>query len=128
MRYKFNFAYFCSALILLGIEVVIGGYFHDPVIRPYGGDFLVVILLYCIIRSFCNTPVLATGIGVLLFAYVIEVLQYFHYADRLGFGKPSLIRTMMGYSFSWIDMLSYTLGIGLVFVIEYYVRLRKINR
>jgi hypothetical protein len=128
MKYRFNLAYFCFAVMLLGIEVVIGAYFHDPLIRPYGGDFLVVILLYCLIRSFCNTPVPATALGVLLFAYAIEVLQYFNYADRLGFSKPSLIRTIMGYSFSWIDMLSYTLGIGLVFVIEYYVRLRKVHR
>jgi hypothetical protein len=127
MIFRFNFVYFCYTLVLLGIEIVIGAYFHDPVIRPYGGDFLVVILLYCLIRSFCNTPVLATATGVLLVSYVVETLQYFHYADRLGFSKPSLARTLLGTSFSWTDIGSYTLGIGLVLLIEFYVRTRKIH-
>lgn len=128
MIFRFNFAYFFFTLVLLGTEVIIGAYFNDPIIRPYGGDFLVVILLYCLIRSFCNTPIRTTAIGVLLFSYGVETLQYFHYADRLGFSKPSLIRTMMGTSFSWTDMVSYTLGIGLVLLIELYVRSRKIHR
>ncbi len=108
MILRFNFAYFCFTSVLIGTEVIIGAYFHDPVIRPYIGDFLVVILLYCLIRSFCDTPIRTTAIGVLLFSYGVETLQYFHYADHLGFKKPSFIRTLMGTSFSWTDMGSYT--------------------
>ncbi len=58
------------------------------------------------------------GLGVLVFCCAEEVLQYFDLADRLGFTKPSLMRTLIGTSFSWLDILCYTLGIGLVLILE----------
>ena len=48
----FNKTYFLLALLLLLAEVLIALYLHDALIRPYGGDFLVVILLYCFVKSF----------------------------------------------------------------------------
>ncbi|MDP4255383.1 MAG: DUF2809 domain-containing protein, partial [Bacteroidota bacterium] len=86
--------------------------------RPIGGDYLVVIWLYCLVRSFTNIPVGLTAACVLLFAYGVEMTQYVHLADRLGFTGPSLMRTMLGSSFSWVDMLAYTLGIVTVMACE----------
>ena len=74
---KFNPRYFLFTLILFVVEVLIAIYAHDPIIRPYVGDVLVVMLIYCFIKSFFKTPVVSTAIGVLIFSYVIEVLQYF---------------------------------------------------
>ncbi|MDO6434538.1 DUF2809 domain-containing protein [Flavitalea sp. BT771] len=97
---RFNLRYFLLALLLLGAEIFIGSCLHDSIIRPYGGDFLVVILLYCLVRSFLNTPVLATGLAVLLFAYLIETLQYFRLADRLHLPYHSIPRIMLGDYFT----------------------------
>jgi hypothetical protein len=110
--------YFGFALLLFITEVLIAAYMHDAIIRPYGGDFLVVILIYCAVKSFFNTPVLPTAIGVLLFAYLIEVSQYYHLVYLLGWGNNKMACIIMGTGFSWVDMLSYTLGIGLVVLIE----------
>ena len=91
---------------------------HDPVIRPYGGDFLVVILLYCLVRSFWDVRIVAAAVGVLLFSYLIEAGQYFGLADRLGFRGNSLMRVILGNYFTWTDIMAYTLGIVSVLWVE----------
>ena len=117
-QFRFDPRYGLLTLALTGIEIFIGCCMHDALIRPYGGDLLVVILLYCLIRTFWNLPPWPLAAGVLAFSYLEETLQYFHLADRLGFTKPSLARTLIGTSFTWVDMLSYTLGIATVLMLE----------
>jgi len=110
--------YFIAAIILLGIEVLIAAFTHDAIIRPYIGDLLVVILLYCLVKSFFNTRVRATALSVLLFSYAVEILQYFHIVRILGLEKFRMARILIGTSFAWTDIWMYTLGIGLVLLIE----------
>ena len=91
---------------------------HDAFIRPYGGDFLVVMLIYCFEKSFFNTPPFITACWVLVFAYVVEISQYFHLVTLLGWDHSKAARIIMGTSFSFTDLLTYTLGIGTVLLIE----------
>jgi hypothetical protein len=119
---RFSWGYFLCSLLLIGVEIFIGVKMHDPIIRPYGGDYLVVILLYCLIRSCWEVPIVITALLVLLFSYVVEVSQYFHLADHLGLREPSLARTLLGTYFSWTDILVYTLGILTVLGVEKLIR------
>ena len=64
--FRFSRSYFILSLLLLLIEIFIGAKMHDAIIRPFGGDFLVVIWLYCLVRSFWQWPVLPTALLVLL--------------------------------------------------------------
>ena len=100
------------------LEVIIGAYFHDAIIRPYGGDFLVVILIYCFVKSFLNTPLIPTIISVLLFAYMVEISQYFHLINIIGLQNSKAARMIIGTSFSWADMVMYTLGMIMVLIFE----------
>jgi hypothetical protein len=109
--WRFSLSYFLIMVALFGVEVFIGARMHDAIIRPYGGDYLCVIWLYCLVRSVVNWQVWKVAAGVLVFAYVIETLQYFGMADRLGFRGPSLMRTMLGSYFTWTDIFCYTMGI-----------------
>jgi hypothetical protein len=117
-RFYFHKGYFLLSLLLLGLEILIAAYVHDSFIRPYGGDYLVVIFLYSLVRSFLHLSVRLTAILVLLFAYLIETLQYFHFADHLGLKGSSLARILLGSYFSWVDILCYTLGILTVIGLE----------
>lgn len=114
----FNKSYLILTLLLFIIEFVIGAEVHDAVIRPYGGDFLVVILLYCLIKGFVDVPVFKTACGVLLFAYIVEVSQHFHLVNQLGLQHSKIAKILLGTYFSFTDLLSYTLGILLVIVVE----------
>ena len=115
---RFHWVYFLLTLLILAVELYIAGCTHDAIIRPYGGDYLCVIFLYTLIRTFWNLPVRPLALWILAFACFVEVTQYFHLADRLGFTRPSLIRTLLGYTFTWVDIGCYALGIGTVLIIE----------
>ena len=116
--FQFNKRYFILSLLLFSIEIGIARYARDRIIRPYGGDFLVVILLYCMMRCLTRFSVNSCCIFVLLFSYIIETLQYFNFADWLGLHPGSISYILLGNYFTWFDILSYTLGIATVFIFE----------
>ena len=107
---RFNKGYFGLTVALFLIEVLIAIYVHDDFIRPYFGDFLVVILMYCFLRTFTNPGVKATVLAVLLFSYLIEVLQYLNFVEWIGLGNSEIARTLIGTSFAWMDLVAYTAG------------------
>jgi hypothetical protein len=113
-----SYFYFTPALLLLLLEAIIAWYVHDNIIRPYGGDFLAVLFLYCLIKSFFYTPVLKAAVWALLVAYAIEVSQYFHLTHLLGLQNSKTIRLLLGSSFSWTDILCYTCAFVLIIIIE----------
>jgi hypothetical protein len=114
----FNKVYFSLAAFLLMTELLIGLYLNDALIRPYGGDFLVVIMLYCLVKSFFNTEAFPTACYVLIFAYLTELSQYFHLVNHLGLQNSRVALMLMGDYFSFTDIIAYTLGILLVLVAE----------
>jgi hypothetical protein len=107
----FNTKYFFFAAVLFVIEVLIALFVHDRFIRPYVGDFLVVILIYCAVRTFIKASPAKLAPGVLLFSYSIEILQYFQIVDRLGLSENVIAKTVIGYGFEWWDLVGiYTWG------------------
>jgi hypothetical protein len=117
MKFIFNKFYFICTLLLLATEILIALYTTNW-IRAYFGDFLVVILLYSFIMSFVSTNKNIVLIGVLLFSYLVEILQYYQFVEVIGWQNYSIANTLIGTSFSWIDMLMYTLGVLFVAIIE----------
>lgn len=106
--------FYCGAFaLLLAAEVCIALFVHDAFVRPYLGDVLVIVLLYCLgrgplgIRGRWLIPAV-TAAGLLA-----EGLQYFRLADRLGLGPASPLRVILGSTFDWADLGCYLAG-GLV--------------
>jgi hypothetical protein len=91
---------------------------HDGFIRPYFGDYLVVLLIYCTVKTFIKAPPLKVAVGVLIFSYVVEMIQYLHIVDRLGLSNNVIAKTVIGYGFGWWDILAYTLGVITILIIE----------
>ena len=116
--FSFNLRYFLFASILFVAEVLIALFVRDKFVRPYFGDYLVVILIYCSIRAFIKVSPIKLAIGVLLFAYSVEVLQYLRILDRLGLSGNELAKTVIGHGFEWWDILAYTLGILTVLILD----------
>lgn len=115
---RFRWQYFVLAIILLIKEILIAIFIHDNFIRPYVGDFLVVILIYCLLQSIFKLPVWTAAPLVLIFAYAVEILQCFKIVEKLGFQENRVANILIGTSFEWKDLLMYTLGIGLVLFVE----------
>lgn len=122
---KFDLKYFAITISLFIIELIIALYVHDNFVRPYFGDVLVVILIYCFIKSFFNLKVIITSTLVLLFAFTIEYLQYLNIVEMLELQSSKIARTVIGTSFSWADIISYVSGILIVILIEYFCRKEK---
>lgn len=117
MKLRFNRWYFTLTILLFVTEVLIAAYLHDDFIRPYAGDFLVVILIYCFLRSFLQAPVVPVALAVLAFSYLVEGLQYLM-VKRLGLGHSRLANIVLGNYFTWADIVAYTLGTGFVILVE----------
>ncbi|MET0760628.1 MAG: DUF2809 domain-containing protein [Flavobacterium sp.] len=115
---QFNINYFSLTIILFFTEVLIALFVHDAFVRPYIGDILVVILMFCFCKSFLNLPVFTVALAVLAFAFLIEILQGFNIVAKIGLEKSKLANVVLGNSFSWIDFLTYIVGFLIIIVTE----------
>ena len=109
---KSRLPYIVIFLILLGVEVLIALFVDDRIIRPFGGDVIVIWVVYCFVQAILggrNNHYRVAG-GVLIFAFIVEFLQYLHIVDILGLRDIAFFRVLIGTSFSWIDMLCYVIG------------------
>jgi hypothetical protein len=125
--FQFNRNYFILTILLFLTEAAIAMYVHDDFIRPYFGDFLVVILLYCFVKFFVKVSVLIAASLVLIFSFAIEIAQYFNMVEKLGLQHSKIARVVLGNSFAWMDLLAYVLGILTVIGLE-TLRLNQKNK
>ena len=119
---KFKLIYFLLAVALFFIEAAIAIYMDDAFIRPYFGDLLVVILIYCALKSFIDSTPVKTAIAVFFFACLIEVSQYYQLVQILGWGRSSTATTVLGTSFSFTDIIMYALGTLVIIGTEMYFK------
>ena len=112
--------YLSLSIILFLIELFIALFVHDRFIRPYFGDVLVVILVYTAVRVVFPEKPKLLPIYVFIFAVLVEVLQYLDFAELLGGGV--ILSTIIGTSFSWLDILCYFVGVILIYPFEMLLR------
>jgi len=58
------------------------------------------------------------AVGVLLFAYAVEIGQYYNLVHHLGLRGNRLAEIVIGMGFTWTDMLAYMLGAICVYILE----------
>ncbi|OGX91263.1 hypothetical protein BEN49_20525 [Hymenobacter coccineus] len=114
----FRRGYFLLASLLFGVEAAIAAFAHDALLRPYGGDLLATVMLYCLLRSFWAAPAAHTIWAALLISYGIEAAQAAHLLAHLGLAHSAAARLVLGSQFEWGDVLAYTLGALLVAGVE----------
>ena len=113
--------YYIAAFGLLIITEILIGMYATGWIRNYLGDVLVVVLLYALFRSISPEKpkkwyIVPTCI--LLFSFMVEFLQLWGFCDRFGITNR-LLRIIIGTGFSYLDLLSYTIGIIPCYIIEF---------
>lgn len=116
--FVFNKIYLFLTITLFSTEVFIALFVNDRFVRPFVGDVLVVILIYCFLRIFLNFSYLKIAFGVLIFAFIIEILQYFDFVKLIGFENNRIISVALGRTFSWLDVLAYAVGFLLILFFE----------
>jgi len=117
--------YAISFAVILVAEVLIALFVNDAFIRPYGGDILVTVLLCCFVRIFFPDKFRLLPVWVFLFATAVEVSQYFNFVSLIGLGDHAFFRTLLGTSFSFIDLICYGAGCGIFFALDQMIRRLK---
>lgn len=114
---KKRIVYIISFIVIFCIEVLIALYVRDSFVRPYLGDVLVVVLVYCFVRIFLPTGISKMPFYVFLFACFVEVMQYFQLVEMLGITNRAA-RIILGSTFDWKDIVSYAVGCVLIILFE----------
>ncbi|MDX2212846.1 MAG: DUF2809 domain-containing protein [Oculatellaceae cyanobacterium bins.114] len=115
---KFDPRAFRWFLILFALEVAIALFVKDRLIRPLVGDVLVILLIFYFVRSLFPVPTVRLAIGTLLFAWAIEIAQYFKFVERLGLADNRVASVVLGTTFDWVDLVAYAIGAVVVVLIE----------
>lgn len=119
---KQRIKYLITFTILLCIEVLIAICVHDTFIRPYVGDLLVVVVLYCIVRVIIPDKYRLIPFWIFVFAAFIECLQYLKWVERLGIENNAFFRILMGATFDWKDIVCYGIGCILLGIYEWLIQ------
>ena len=112
-------------LLLLAAEVLIALFVHDRFVRPYLGDVLAVVAVYCFVRIFVPSRCGLLPLYVFFFAAGVELLQYFRLAERLGLTGNRFLRVLLGSVFDWADIACYAAGCVALAVWELFCRRRR---
>lgn len=110
----------CAGCIFL-LEIAIAkGLLGLGFVRGSVGDILVIMLIYAFLRGTVNLQPGRTALLATAFGFVVETLQYFHFADMLGLKRGSIWAIVIGTTFSFSDLLMYCIGGALAFAMDYY--------
>ena len=83
------------------------------------GDFLYAIMIYIIIRIvFINKKAYQIVFLSLITCYGIEFLQLYQAEWMLELRKTLFGRYVLGQGFLWFDILAYTFGVLIAFILE----------
>ncbi|MCL2855123.1 MAG: DUF2809 domain-containing protein [Defluviitaleaceae bacterium] len=118
MKIKFNWKYLLAFLVLLASVAAIALWVPGGFIRYHFGDVLIVILIYCALRTFIQNRWKWLPLGIFAFAALVEAGQYFNLVYILGLGDSRFWRVIIGTTFDWWDLVMYAIGCILIFAFE----------
>ena len=115
---SFRPGYALAAAGLFAVEVLIALYAHDRFVRPYLGDVLAVILVYCGLRVVLRIEVFPAILVALAIAFAVEFGQLIGILDMLGLRSNAVARVVLGSGFEVKDLLAYLAGAVVVLTVE----------
>ena len=113
---RINVKYAIAFAILLCIEIMIAKYVHDDFVRPYVGDVLIVILIYCFLKIFLKTTK-HLPIWIFLFSVLTEMVQLLDLPGMLGINNK-IILIIVGSTFDPVDIFCYFIGCTILCLYE----------
>jgi hypothetical protein len=116
---RFSKSYFTLALGVLAVEVVIALALHDEFIRPFVGDALAVILLYCAVQTVWGLRPVPAALGVCAFGCALEIGQYYRLVWLLGLEHHTWARVIIGTTYDSRDFFAYVTGAVVIVIAEF---------
>ena len=114
--------YAIVALVTFAVLALIETQLESGFIRFTGGDVLVVILVYALIMTTgFFRPIVAAAVS-LAVAYLVEIGQALDLVKRLGIEPNRLTDIVLGNTFTWSDIVAYTVGASIALLADTGVR------
>lgn len=120
---KFNKIYFILFLAIFMLEVFIAKY-TTGFIRHSVGDYFAVLFVYTFIKSLFKISVEKAALITFVISFVIEFLQLSNLQNHFPEKHERALRIILGTSFSFGDLIAYTLGVITIILVEKIVRKR----
>ena len=120
--------YLLIFIALFALETLIALTLHGGFIRLYLGDVIVVWVVYCFVQAVLGgrNNHYAVALAVMIFAFAVEFLQAINIVGILGLQDNTFLRTVIGTSFSWGDIVCYAVGTVLEMLgISAYRKIKK---
>ena len=111
--------YAIAAAVLFLVEAAIAVWVHDALIRPYLGDSLAVVLVYCGLRAASGWHWPTALAAALAIAVAIELGQVIGVLRLLGLDAVPLARVVLGTGYDPRDFAAYALGGLAVALVEW---------
>jgi len=105
--------------VFLGLSSRKFSILFPEIINQYLGDALWALMVYWLFRfikpslTFLNTSLFA-----LLFSYSIEISQLYHANWIDSIRKTTLGGLILGFGFLWSDILAYSIGVFIGFLLD----------
>ena len=95
-------------------------------VSTYPGDILWAFMVFLLFGFFCNriSTLKIAGYSILI-SFGIEITQLYHATWIDGIRKTLFGRLILGSSFSWQDLVCYTLGIFIGIIAEAINKIEK---
>lgn len=107
--------YYLLATGILSLILALIATFGTGVIRTHGGDVLVVVWLYLLVRTVTMMPKGLAAILVLAIAFAVEFGQVIDIAGQLGIADTAFARLAFGRTFDAFDFLAYGAGAAIAY-------------
>lgn len=112
-----RWGYAAAAAVLFAVEVGIALFVRDRFVRPYLGDVLAVMLVYCGLRAVLPLRPMGAAVAAFAIGALIELGQAIQVLDLLGV-HSIVVRVVLGGSFEWFDFLAYAAGAGIALLVD----------
>lgn len=116
--------YALAFVLILAVELAIARFAHDRFVRPFVGDVLAVIGVFCGLRALLRASWPAAAIAAVALGFVIEGLQALALPARLGIAPGNAVGVVLGSTFDPLDLLAYAVGGGVIVAVELSARRR----
>ncbi|TPD67228.1 ribosomal maturation YjgA family protein [Flavobacterium microcysteis] len=87
------------------------------------GDMLYAVMIYFMVHFlFPKAKTRTIALVSLLACYAIEILQLYQAHWIVNIRSTTIGHLILGQGFLWSDIVAYTFGIGIVFIIESFLK------
>ena len=127
MKIGLNVKYFSAFIVLFALVIFIAAFVTNTFVRFHLGDVIIVILIYCFIKSFIRNEIKLLWLYIFTFATLVEIGQFFNLVDLLGLSENRLARIIIGATFDIWDIVCFFVGCATIWMFETIVKKRYVR-